>query len=123
LKWNERDSVIGHPDHQFIEYYTTKIFNIGSDQHGSYNRKPIYPKQLALKCKEALTFLDTSDPKTGLTSVPGSGNTWVRHLLQLATGIYTGSVYNDNSLKDNGFPGEGVTTGPALVIKDHDLQQ
>ena len=26
----------------------------------------------------------------GLVSFPGSGNTWVRHLLQLATGICTG---------------------------------
>ena len=38
---------------------------------------------------------------------PGSGNTWVRHLLQLATGKQTGSIFHELRLKRNGFPGEG----------------
>ena len=49
------------------------------------------------------------------------GNTWTRHILQLVTGIQTGSVYNDTTLKLNGFPGEGVTNGSMLVIKHHRL--
>lgn len=33
-----------------------------------------------------------------LASFPGSGNTWVRLLLEDASGYYTGSVYTDKSL-------------------------
>ena len=33
-----------------------------------------------------------------LASFPGSGNTWVRLLLEDASGFYTGSVYTDKSL-------------------------
>ena len=51
----------------------------------------------------------------------GSGNTWTRYLLQFATGIQTGSVYNDTTLKLNGYPGEGVNNGSVLVIKHHRL--
>ncbi|EHH27379.1 hypothetical protein EGK_17563 [Macaca mulatta] len=33
-----------------------------------------------------------------LASFPGAGNTWARHLIELATGFYTGSYYFDGSL-------------------------
>ncbi|XP_070581298.1 sialate:O-sulfotransferase 1-like isoform X2 [Ptychodera flava] len=39
-----------------------------------------------------------SRPFIALASFPGSGNTWVRHLLEVATGIYTSSPYNDSVL-------------------------
>ena len=32
---------------------------------------------------------------TALASFPGSGNTWVRFLIESATGIFTGSRYKD----------------------------
>ena len=92
----------------------------------------------------SLRFLDPPGPRIVLCSKPGSGqyffstkkfisisfiyfiliclgNTWTRHILQLVTGIQTGSVYNDTTLKLNGFPGEGVTNGSMLVIKHHRL--
>ena len=34
-------------------------------------------------------------PPTALASFPGSGNTWMRHLIEGATGIFTGSRYKD----------------------------
>lgn len=37
-----------------------------------------------------------------LASFPGSGNTWTRHLIELATGYYTGSYYFDKSLYNKG---------------------
>ena len=46
--------------------------------------------------------------KTALASFPGSGNTWLRYLLQQVTGIFTGSVYDDLYLKNNGFPGRYI---------------
>lgn len=37
-----------------------------------------------------------------LASFPGAGNTWTRHLIELATGFYTGSYYFDGSLYNKG---------------------
>lgn len=55
-----------------------------------------------------------------LVSFPGSGNTWLRYLLQQATGIYTGSIYKDYGLLKNGFPAESVMNGSVLVVKTHE---
>ena len=44
-----------------------------------------------------------SFPLTSLSSYPGSGNTWVRYLIEEYTGYYTGSIYNDNNLYQGGF--------------------
>ena len=46
---------------------------------------------------------------TALMSFPGSGNTWMRHLIETATGFFTGSVYNDKGLHQNGFKGERLS--------------
>lgn len=55
----------------------------------------------------------------GLASLPGSGNTWVRGLLETATGLCTGAVYCDISLRARGFIGEYVRSGRVLVVKTH----
>lgn len=52
-------------------------------------------------------------------SFAGSGNTWVRGLLEAATGICTGAVYCDISLRGKGFAGEHTRGGQALVVKTH----
>lgn len=48
-----------------------------------------------------------------LASFPGAGNTWARHLIELATSFYTGSYYFDGSLynKGNGMASLGVEMG------------
>ncbi|XP_058020261.1 sialate:O-sulfotransferase 1 isoform X2 [Ahaetulla prasina] len=52
-------------------------------------------------------FLPTkSKALVALSSFPGAGNTWVRHLIEHATGIYTGSYYFDGTLYNKGFKGE-----------------
>lgn len=58
-----------------------------------------------------------------LASFPGAGNTWARHLIELATGFYTGSYYFDGSLYNKGEeagvdpPGEGQgKTFPASLL-------
>ena len=59
-------------------------------------------------------------PRLDYKSLPsGSGNTWVRHLIQLATGYQTGSSYIDEELKNNGFPGEGIANGSVVAVKVH----
>lgn len=65
-------------------------------------------------------FADQRNRKpVALMSFPGSGNTWVRGLLEAATGICTGAMYCDVSLRANGFVGEYVSSGKVLVVKTH----
>ena len=47
-----------------------------------------------------------SNPVTALVSFPGSGNTWMRRIIEEVTGLYTGAIYCDTMLKTNGFYGE-----------------
>jgi hypothetical protein len=42
--------------------------------------------------------MTNSLPPVALASFPGSGNTWVRGLIEAASGIYTGSIYKDANL-------------------------
>lgn len=51
--------------------------------------------------------------------MPGSGSTWTRHVLQSATGLRTGSVYHNDQLLINGFPGENISDGSVAAIKDY----
>lgn len=55
-----------------------------------------------------------------LASFPGSGNTWLRYLLQQATGILTGSVYKDYGLLKSGFPAESIANSSVLLVKTHE---
>ena len=65
-------------------------------------------------------FLTVSEQKFPpmLYTFPGSGNTWCRLLIEYATGIYTGSVYNDKSLL-HALPGEFTCNKQVSVIKIH----
>lgn len=42
--------------------------------------------------------LPHSIPMCGLVSFPGSGNTWLRRLIEASTGLFTGSLYDDTEL-------------------------
>lgn len=54
-----------------------------------------------------------------LASFPGSGNTWVRGLLEKATGICTGSIYCDGTLLVSGMAGEFMQSGTVIAVKTH----
>ena len=56
-----------------------------------------------------------------LASFPGSGNTWLRGLLETATGICTGFEFCDISMRVKGFAGENIVSGAVLVVKTHGL--
>ena len=58
-------------------------------------------------------------PRVALVSLPGSGNTWVRGLLELATGYCTGSMWCDPTLRAMQFCAEGLRSN-VLVVKNHD---
>ncbi|XP_048820149.1 WSC domain-containing protein 2 isoform X3 [Lagopus muta] len=71
-------------------------------------------------------FLPTrSKQLVALASFPGAGNTWARHLIELATGFYTGSYYFDGSLYNKGFKGERDhwRSGRTICIKTHESGQ
>ncbi|XP_050700471.1 WSC domain-containing protein 1-like [Eriocheir sinensis] len=61
-----------------------------------------------------------------LVSLPCSGSSWLRYLLEGATGLFTGSAYNDTLLhrggmmrKGKGGGGEEVASGRTLVYLSH----
>ena len=61
----------------------------------------------------------SSGPVVALASFPGSGNSWVRQLLEASSGIYTGAVYCDSSYIKAGMIGEGVRTNSVIAVKAH----
>ena len=71
-------------------------------------------------CAKPLRFLPTRGGAnvTLLSSYPGSGNTWVRHLIELGTRAYTGSAYNDSTLRGE-FRGEARTDASVVAVKTH----
>ena len=54
-----------------------------------------------------------------LASPEGSGNTWLRGLLERATGVCTGFCCCDCNMRVQGFIGEGIVSGKVLVVKTH----
>lgn len=56
-----------------------------------------------------------------LASYPGSGNTWVRGLLQKVTGLCIGGIYCDVTLRWNGYPGESLRSGVTFMVKTHQI--
>jgi hypothetical protein len=53
-----------------------------------------------------------------LFTFPGSGNTWCRLLIEYGSGIYTGSVYNDDKLL-TALPGEFTCNWQVSAVKAH----
>ncbi|XP_075882109.1 sialate:O-sulfotransferase 2 [Nelusetta ayraudi] len=74
---------------------------------GNDNYFVVYQTQIQDKrCLDQHFLPSKAKELVALASFPGSGNTWTRHLIELATGYYTGSYYFDTSLYNKGFKGE-----------------
>ncbi|XP_008995527.1 sialate:O-sulfotransferase 1 isoform X1 [Callithrix jacchus] len=58
------------------------------------------------RCTDRRFLPNKSKVFVALSSFPGAGNTWARHLIEHATGFYTGSYYFDGILYNKGFKGE-----------------
>ncbi len=70
--------------------------------------------------KPSCSFMNgTGRNVVALVSETGSGNTWVRGLLEKATGICTGAIYCDPALRNTGMLGEFVVGPSVLVVKTH----
>ncbi|XP_068616896.1 sialate:O-sulfotransferase 2-like [Brachionichthys hirsutus] len=71
-------------------------------------------------------FLPTGAKQlVALASFPVSGNTWSRLLIEQASGFYTGSIYMDKAIYDQGFNGEGDNwmRGRTICIKTHNYKR
>ncbi|XP_010770535.1 WSC domain-containing protein 1 isoform X1 [Notothenia coriiceps] len=77
------------------------------------------------RCKERMFLPQRSSSLVALSSFPGAGNTWVRHLIELVTGYYTGSFYFDGTLYNRGFKGEKDywKSGRSISVKTHESGQ
>lgn len=77
--------------------------------------------ELLKKHPECKNYFGENLPIVPLISFPGSGNTWLRHLVEITSGIHTGSVYNDNRLYHAGFKGERLSalSGKTILVKTH----
>lgn len=64
------------------------------------------------RCMDRRFLPAKSKQLIALASFPGAGNTWARHLIELATGFYTGSYYFDGSLYNKGKEAEGSKEDP-----------
>ena len=65
-----------------------------------------------------MSFVTRPRHRVSLVSVPGSGNTWLRYLVEKASGFFTGSMYEDKKIFNEGFLGEFGQSG-CVLIKDH----
>lgn len=72
------------------------------------------------KCSCHLRNNRPDNRRVALMSLPGSGNTWVRGLLEHATNICTGAMWCDPNLRATQFCGEGLHGPRTLVVKNHD---
>ena len=64
-------------------------------------------------------------PLMALASFPGSGNTWIRYLIEGATGVFTGSIYMDHGLAAQGRRGGERPASPAphVLVVLHDTNE
>ena len=111
IKLNCRDSICSEflttVDKPHFKYCVRKTWNVPL-------RKYSEPKNS--KC----IFIDGSNRfPMAIASYPGSGNTWVRGLFQKVTGLCTGAIYCDITLRKNGYPGESIRSGAAFLVKSH----
>ena len=91
------------------------VVNISGPSHQPWPGRP--------GCSQWRTRFAARDslPPTALVSFPGSGNTWLRFLIEATTGVFTGSVFNDPAIARAGYLGEVVdyTDGTTLLQKTH----
>eukprot|EP01064_Diplonema_japonicum_P025184 TRINITY_DN3621_c0_g1_i1.p1 TRINITY_DN3621_c0_g1~~TRINITY_DN3621_c0_g1_i1.p1 ORF type:complete len:989 (+),score=120.85 TRINITY_DN3621_c0_g1_i1:71-3037(+) len=85
------------------------------------NNKLDMPKSRTIgHCHVTRSFIptDKEDNPPLFWSFPGSGNTWIRFLIEQATGYYTGSVYRDLDIIKV-MPGELRCDKSVVAVKGH----
>nr|XP_054762155.1 WSC domain-containing protein 1-like [Lytechinus pictus] len=85
--------------------------------------EPTSPKPVSA-CDKIIFRPFQSLTSVALVSYPQSGNAWTRHLIEKATGIYTGTTYSsekNNAKTSKHFPGNKVDyrSGRLICVKTH----
>ena len=109
-----------HPSPFSITIWTLKIKDL------SFAKNNTIPSCVG----SSLRVLEPAVSRTGLFSYSGSGNTWLRYLIQKSTGYVTGvdryfylsiknktlvdSFVQNNYFYKNGYPGELISDGSAI---------
>uniref|UniRef100_A0A1A8KUD2 WSC domain containing 1 n=1 Tax=Nothobranchius kuhntae TaxID=321403 RepID=A0A1A8KUD2_NOTKU len=103
--------------------HTAAAASTGPAEHNHY--QVYHTPVLDSRCKERMFLPQRSASLVALSSFPGAGNTWVRHLIELVTGFYTGSFYFDGTLYNRGFKGEKDywKSGRSICVKTHESGQ
>ncbi|XP_020320135.1 WSC domain-containing protein 1 [Oncorhynchus kisutch] len=113
------------PDQPCLETNGTAHTVASTSRAGPYYYQVYQTPVLDSRCKERMFLPERSTSLVALSSFPGAGNTWVRHLIELVTGYYTGSFYFDGTLYNRGFKGEKDywKSGRSICVKTHESGQ
>ncbi|XP_057371252.1 sialate:O-sulfotransferase 1-like [Daphnia carinata] len=113
----------------FIESLANSIKQVRL-QANKHDKLVSYPWKDDPTCKKFTVQLAERDslPKWALTSFPGSGVTWTRQMIEGITGIYTGSIHEQDpppvQLEGVGFDQLGIRDDPfcgcTIIDKDHE---
>ena len=107
------------------------ISNLSRNTYQNHTRPQIVYPQLIVDNSNVPTYCEkapyklypknrTRESIVQLASFPGSGNTWMRHLLERGSGIATGNIYDADLSLARVFIGENVSEGNQVVaIKTH----
>jgi hypothetical protein len=67
-----------------------------------YSHRTHFPWSLDDDCNSYSIQFGHNLPTVGLVSYPSSGNTWLRYMIEGASGYFTGSMYNDITIAQKG---------------------
>lgn len=114
-----------YPIPKYLNFSKTESFQTNSLQSDIQSIKS--PQNISLVSNPNLCKsrkFGTNFPPTAIHSFPGSGNTWLRYLIETVSGYYTGSCFKDSVLLKNGFAGERLSPkdfNRVVGIKSHNV--
>ncbi len=93
-------------------------------KHNPKGHLHVYFTDYSLRQCRYVSFMDPQNPKyppIGVVSIPGSGNTWTRDLLERMCGVVATSIYADGAaMKQNIFGSlESFKSRRATFVKAH----
>jgi len=100
------------------------LFIISLDIFNNNNTNNIIRKRVLIESLQCIKYKNRNFMNGSilvpplLASFPGSGNTWTRLLVEYSSSLYTGSIYNDNTII-HGYLKEPYCQKNMIAIKAH----